>query len=144
MWNNITFKWMTLDALTPASVHSLWSSPKCFESALLDSILEACGYPCCLCTFLTQFLLPSSQLCIILCFDTALLEQPLLSVMTFCDLPSLWKVSMIIFWTIAKSAVQEILRIYTVWMVIYWNVNIRIFWDTDFWLSLAVSSNHQN
>ncbi len=41
---------------------------------------------------------------------------------------------------------QEIPRIYTVWMVIYWNsnVNILIFWDTDFWLSLAVSSNHQN
>ncbi len=31
-------------------------------------------------------------------------------------------------------------------MVIYWNsnVNILIFWDTDFLLSLAVSSNHQN
>ncbi len=36
---------------------------------------------------------------------------------------------------------QEIPRIYTVWMVIYWNsnVNIIIFWDADFWLSLAVS-----
>ncbi len=34
---------------------------------------------------------------------------------------------------------QEIPRMYTVWMVIYWNsnVNILIFWDTDFWLSLA-------
>ncbi len=44
---------------------------------------------------------------------------------------------MIIFWTIAKSAVLV--------MVIYWNsnVNILIFWDTDFWLSLAVSSNRQ-
>ncbi len=32
---------------------------------------------------------------------------------------------------------------YTVWMVIYLNsnVNILIFWDTDFWLSLALSSN---
>ncbi len=31
-------------------------------------------------------------------------------------------------------------------MVINWNsnVNILIFWDTDFWLSWAVSSNHQN
>ncbi len=28
---------------------------------------------------------------------------------------------------------------YTVWMVIYWNSNVNIiFWDTDFWLSLAV------
>ncbi len=41
---------------------------------------------------------------------------------------------------------QEIPSIFTVWMVIYWNsnVNIQIFWDTGFWLSLGVSSNHQN
>ncbi len=42
---------------------------------------------------------------------------------------------------------QEVPRIYTVWMVIYWNSNVTIlifFSDTDFWLSLAVSSNHQN
>ncbi len=40
---------------------------------------------------------------------------------------------------------QEIPIIYTVWMVIYWisNVNVLIFWYTDFWLSLAVSSNHE-
>ncbi len=40
---------------------------------------------------------------------------------------------------------QDIPTIYTIWMVIYWNsnVNILIFWDTHFWLSLAVSSNHQ-
>ncbi len=83
----------------------------------------------------------------LICFDTALLEQPPLSVMTLCDLPSLWRVSMIVFWTIAKSAVFPIIvlsknkrytvytaTIYTVWMVIYWNsnVNILIFWDTVF------------
>ncbi len=41
---------------------------------------------------------------------------------------------------------QEIPWIYTVGMVIYRNsnVNILIFGDTDFWLSLAVSSNLQN
>ncbi len=40
---------------------------------------------------------------------------------------------------------QEILRMYTVRVLIYWNSNVNIlFWDTDFWLSLAVSSNHQN
>ncbi len=50
---------------------------------------------------------------------------------------------MFVFWIIAKSAVfpiivvfkeQEIPGIYTVGMVIYWNsnVNILIFWDTDF------------
>ncbi len=77
------------------------------------------------------------------------LEQPPLSVMTLCDLPSLWRVSMIVFWI--KSAVLSIIvvsknempTIYTVWVVvIYWNsnVNILIFWDTYFWLSWAVSS----
>ncbi len=41
---------------------------------------------------------------------------------------------------------QEIPGIYTAGMVINWksNVNILIFWVTDFWLSWAVSSNHQN
>ncbi len=41
---------------------------------------------------------------------------------------------------------QETLTIYTVWMAIYWNsnVNILIFWNTDSWISLALSSNHQN
>ncbi len=43
------------------------------------------------------------------CFDTALLEQLPLSVMTLCDLPSLWRVSMIIFWTSTKSAVFPII-----------------------------------
>ncbi len=32
-----------LDALTPASVHSLWSSPKILESILLDNPHKACG-----------------------------------------------------------------------------------------------------
>ncbi len=41
---------------------------------------------------------------------------------------------------------QETLTIYTVWMAIYWNsnVNILIFWNTDSWISLDLSSNHQN
>ncbi len=60
----------------------------------------------------------------LICFDTALLEQPPLSVMTLCDLLSLWGVSMIVFWTIAKSAVFPIFvfqrtrdtQIFTVWM----------------------------
>ncbi len=65
---------------------------------------QACGHPCCLCTFsysISSFQSTSH----LICFDTALLEQPPLSVMTLCDLPSLWRVSMIIFWTITKSAV---------------------------------------
>ncbi len=129
-----------LDALTAASVHSLWCSPKCLNRFCLTV------NPCCLCTFFYPISSFESTFHLI-CFDTALLEQPPLSVMTLCDLPSLWRVSMIIFWTIAKSAVFPIIvlsknkrytvytaTIYTVWMVIYWNsnVNILIFWDTGF------------
>ncbi len=112
---------------------------------------QACGHPGCLCTF--SFPITSFQSTLhLICFDTALLEQPPLSVMTLCDLPSLWRVSMIVFCQLSSVPhycgfkEQEIPRMYTVWLVIYWdsNVNILIFWDTDFWLSLAVSSNHQN
>ncbi len=78
----------------------------------------------CLCTF--SYPISSFQSTLhLICFDTALLEQPPLSVMTLCDLPSLWRVSMIVFWTISSLPhycgfkEQEIPRIYTVWMVIY-------------------------
>ncbi len=69
---------------------------------------QACGHPCCLCTFSYPITSFQSTLHLI-CFDTALFEQPHLSVMTLCDLPSLWRVSMIVFWTIAKSAVFPII-----------------------------------
>ncbi len=77
-----------------------------FESTLLDSILKLEVIPVACAHFPTQFLPVNFA---IICFDTALLEQPPLSVMTLCDLPSLWRVSMIIFWTIAKSAVFPII-----------------------------------
>ncbi len=78
-----------------------------FGSALLDCI-QACGHSCCLCTF--SYPISSFQSTFhLICFDTALLEQPPLSVMTLCDLPSFWRVSMTIFWTIAKSAVFPII-----------------------------------
>ncbi len=54
---------------------------------------QACGHPCCLCTFSYPNYSFQSTLHLI-CFDTALLEQPPLSVMTLCVLPSLWRVSM--------------------------------------------------
>ncbi len=54
---------------------------------------QACGYPCCLCTFFYPISSFQSTLHLI-CFDIALLEQPPLSVMTLCDLPSLWRVSL--------------------------------------------------
>ncbi len=69
---------------------------------------QACGHPCCFSTF--SFPISSFQSTLhVICFDTALLEQPPLSVMILCDLPSLWRVSMIVFWTIAKSAVFPII-----------------------------------
>ncbi len=69
---------------------------------------QACGHPCCLCTF--SYPISSFQSTLhLICFDTALLEQPPLSVMTLCDLPSLWRVSIIIFWIISMSAVFPII-----------------------------------
>ncbi len=115
---------------------------------------QACGHPCCLCTF--SYPISSFQSTLhLICFDTALLEQPPLSVMTLCELSSLWRVSMIIFWTIAKSSVFPIIVVsknkrYPEFIMYGWSfietqmLNILIFWDTYFWLSLAVSSNHQN
>ncbi len=69
---------------------------------------QACSHHCCLCTF--SYPISSFQSTLhLICFDTALLEQPPLSVMTLRDLPSLWRVSMIVFWTISKSAVFPII-----------------------------------
>ncbi len=69
---------------------------------------QASGHPCCLYTFSYPIYSFQSTLHLI-CFDTALREQPPLSVMTLFDLPSLWRVSKIVFWTIAKSAVFPII-----------------------------------
>ncbi len=101
---------------------------------------QACGHPCCLWTFSHPISSFQSTLHLI---DTALFEQPPLSVNTLCDLSSLWRVSMIVFWTIAKSAVfpiivhskkQEIPRISrdtrdtqtikSVWMIRIWLVHV--------------------
>ncbi len=138
---------------TDSSFSSLLvNSPKCLNQICL-TVFSSCGQPCCLCTF--SYSISSFQSTLhVICFDTALFEQPPLSVMTLCDLPSLWRMSMIIFWTIAKSAVFPIILVsknkrypeFILYGWIYWssNVNILIFWDNDFSLSLAVSSNHQS
>ncbi len=81
-----------------------------FESALIDCILKLAVITCCLCTFSYPNSSFQSTLHLI-CFDTALCKQPHLSVMTLCDLPSLWRVSMFVFWIIAKSAVFPIIVI---------------------------------
>ncbi len=69
---------------------------------------QARGHPCCLCIFPYPISSFESTLHLI-CFDTALLEQPPLSVMTLWDLLSLWRGSMIIFWSIANLAVFPII-----------------------------------
>ncbi len=125
---------------------SLWSSPKClnrlcltvFSSVRLSLLLVH--------LFLPNFFLPVNFAFNMLWYSTPWTATP------FSNDP-LW-LTLYVEGVIAKSAVFPIIvvsknkipRIYTVWMVIYWNsnVNILIFWDTDFWLSLAVSSNHQN
>ncbi len=88
---------------------------------------QACSHPCCLCTF--SYPISSFQSTLhLICFDTALLEQPPLSVMTLCDLPSLWRVSVIIFWTIFNSAVFPIIvlsknKIYLEFILYGWSFN---------------------
>ncbi len=96
--------WCTHSSFRPLLVKPLQSVWICFAW----QYSQACGHRCCLCTFSYPKSSFQSTLHLI-CFDTALLEHPPLSVMTLCDLPSLWRVSTIIFWTIAKSAVFPII-----------------------------------
>ncbi len=93
--------WLQLQSTPCEALPSVWIS-----FAWLYS--QAYGHPCCLCTFSYSNSSFQSTLHLI-CFDTALCKQPHLSVMTFCDLPSLWRVSMFVFWIIAKSAVFSII-----------------------------------
>ncbi len=93
--------WLQLQFTPCAALPSVWIG-------FAWQYSQACSHPCCLCTF--SYPISSFQSTLhLICFDTALLEQPLLSVMPLCDLPSLWRVSMIVFWTIAKSAVFPII-----------------------------------
>ncbi len=88
--------WLQLQSTPCEALPSVWIS-------FAWQYSQACGHPCCLCTF--SYPNSSFQSTFhLICFDTALCKQPHLSVMTLCDLPSLWRVSMFVFWTIAKSA----------------------------------------
>ncbi len=93
--------WLQLQSTPCEALSSVWIS-----FAWLYS--QACGHPCCLCTFSYPNSSFQSTLHSI-CFDTALCKQPHLSVMTLCDLPSLWRASMFVFWIIANSAVFSII-----------------------------------
>ncbi len=53
--------------------------------------------------FLPHFFFPLNFL--LTCLDTALCEQPASLAMNVCGLPSLWRVSKIVFWTTVRSAV---------------------------------------
>ncbi len=87
-----------LDALTPVSVHSLWSSNKFLNRFYLTILIRLWFSR----LFVHRFL-PLNFL--LTCLDTALCEQPASLVMNVCVLPSLWRVSMIVFWTTVRSAV---------------------------------------
>ncbi len=143
---------VTLDALTPASVHSLWSSPKCL-SRLCLTVFSSLRSSLLLVHILPNFFLPVNFALNMFWYSTPWTVTP------FSNAP-LWitlfvegvndrlldhcQVNSVPHYCGFKE--QDISGIYTVWMVIYWNsnVNIQIFWDTDFWLSLSVSSNHLN
>ncbi len=86
-----------LDALTPASVHSLWSSPK-FLNWFCLTILIRLRF-----SRLVVHLFPSTQLSVNMLGYSTLWTASL--AMNVCVLPSLWRVSMIVFWTTVRSAV---------------------------------------
>ncbi len=141
------------DALTPASVHSLWSSPKCLNRLCLTVFSSLQSSLLLVHIFLPNFFLPVNFAFNMLWYSTPWTATPFSN-----DPPWLTlfvegvndrlldhiQVSSVPHYCGFKE--QEIPTIYTVWMVIYWtsNVSIQIFWDTDFLLSLAVTSNHQN
>ncbi len=92
-----------LDALTPASVHSLWISPKFLNWFCLTILIRLRFFRLVVHLFLPHFFLPLNFL--LTCLDTALCEQPASLAMNVCVLSSLWRVSMIVFWTTVRSAV---------------------------------------
>ncbi len=65
---------VALDALTPASVHSLWSSPKFLNRFCLTILIRLRFSRLVVHLFLPHFFLPLNFL--LTCLDTALCEQP--------------------------------------------------------------------
>ncbi len=74
-----------LDALTPASVHSLWSSPKFLNWFCLTILIRLRFSRLVVHLFLPHFFLPLNFL--LTCLDTALCEQPAYLVMNVCGYP---------------------------------------------------------
>ncbi len=131
---------------TPASVHSLWSSPKCLDQLCLTVFSSLRSSLLLVHIFLSIFLLPVNFAFNMLWYSTHWTATP------FSNDP-LWlilfeegvkyhlldhcQVSSVPHYCGFKE--QEIPRICTVWMVINWNsnVNIVIFWDTGFFTFMS-------
>ncbi len=94
---------VVLEALTPAAVHSLWISPTFFNGFCFTILSRVRLSLLLVHFFLPHLFLPFASL--LMCLDTEHCEQPASFAMTFCVLPSLCKVSMVVFWTTVKSAV---------------------------------------
>ncbi len=67
----------TLDALTPASVHSLWSSPKCLNRLCLTVFLSLWSFLLLLHIFLSNFFLPVNFAFNMLWYSTPWTDTPL-------------------------------------------------------------------
>ncbi len=106
---------------------------------------QACGHPCYLCTF--SYPISSFQSTLhLICFDTALCEEPHLSVTLWLTLFAEGvndrlldhcQVSSVTHYCSFKE--QEIPRIYTAWMVIYWNSNVNILIFLRYWFLTFIS-----
>ncbi len=116
-----------------------------FEIGFSWQYSQACGHPCCLCTFSCPISSFQSTLYLI-CFDTALCEEPHLSVTLWLTLfvegvndrlLDHCQVSSVPHYCGFKE--QEIPRIYTVWMVIYWNSNVNILIFLRYWFLTFIS-----
>ncbi len=96
--------WCTDSSFSPLLV----KLSQVFDSALLDSILKLAVIPVACAPFPTQ-ILPSSQLCIQYALIQHSVNSHTFQLLTLCDLPSLWRAWMFIFWIIANSAVFSII-----------------------------------
>lgn len=116
---------VALEFLAPASVHCLWISPTflyLFFFTILSSLQSFLLH-----THLFRhhlFLLVNFPL---ICCGTALCEQPGLSAMYFWVLPSVWRLSAIVFWTADKLVPHDCGCVYTepVWEL---KGSLQVFW----------------
>lgn len=83
---------------------TLCESPPYSWMGFVSQFSPRCGYPYSLYTFfLPHFFRPFT--CLLMCLDSKLCEQPSFLAITFCVLPSLCKMAMVVFWTTVKSEV---------------------------------------